>query len=280
MMLSDAEVDRLFAEDVPYGDLTTAALGIGGRRGRMMMVARNEMVICCVEEADALLQRRGAAVSRSAASGDQVPGGEVFLTAEAPAAVLHQIWRVAQNLTEFASGIATATRRIVDAATAVSTDIVIECTRKHLPGARAMAARAVTAGGGQMHRLGLSETILIFPQHRAFLLDAAGLPEAIARLKRHHPGKRVTAEAWSAEEGLRLADAGVDIIQLDKLSPADVRSVVERTRHRTPAPAIAATGGINARNAAEYAATGCQILVTSAPYLAPPMDVKITIEPA
>jgi putative molybdenum utilization protein ModD len=280
MQLSDAAVDALFAEDVPYGDLTTNALGIGGRRGRITMAARGEMVVCCVEEAERLLRRQGADTARLAASGDRVPAGDVFLTAEAPAAVLHGAWRVAQNLIEHASGIATTTRRLVDTATAIAPDIVIECTRKHLPGARGMAARAVTAGGGKMHRLGLSESILIFPQHVAFLPPGSGFVDAIGRLKRQYPGKKVTVEAWSLDEGVRLADAGVDIIQLDKLPPSDVRAVVERTRSLTPAPAIAAAGGVNGRNAAEYAATGCHILVTSAPYFAPPMDVKITIGPA
>lgn len=280
MILNDMDVDRLLAEDVPYGDLTTEALGISDRPGRLTMAARGDMVICCVEEAAGLLQRLGAAVSRSVASGDRIPAGEAFLVAEGPAGVLHRGWRVGGNLIEYASGIASATRQIVDAATAVQPDIVIECTRKHLPGTRAMAVRAVRAGGGQMHRLGLSETFLIFPQHRAFMPDPAAMAETVARLKRQHPGKKVTAEAWSVEEGIRLAEAGVDIIQLDKLPSADVRRVVESTRHLVPAPAIAATGGVNAGNAAEYAATGCQLLVTSSPYLARPKDVRITIDPA
>lgn len=279
MMLAQAEVDRLLVEDVPFGDLTTAALGIGTRRGRMTFAARGEMVVCCVEEAEGLLQRQGANVVRSAASGDRVPGGQIFLQAEAKAAVLHRIWRVAQNLIEHASGIATATRLIVDAAAQVTPDIVVECTRKHLPGARGIAARAVLAGGAQMHRLGLSETFLIFPQHLAFLPEGADLVTVISRLQRQHPGKKVTAEAWSVDAAVRLADAGVNIIQLDKLSPADARSVVERTRQLSPAPLIAAAGGVNVRNAGDYAAAGCAILVTSAPYFAPPMDVKISIEP-
>lgn len=279
MMLSNAEVDRLLAEDVPYGDLTTEALGIGARQGRITFAARAEMVVCCVEEAEALLQRQGASVVRSVASGDRVPAGAVFLQAEGKAEMLHQIWRVAQNLIEYSSGIATAARLIVDAATAVAPDIVIECTRKHLPGARGFAVRAVRAGGAQMHRLGLSETFLIFPQHVAFLPGGSGFSEAIARLRRQHPGKKVTAEAWSADQAVQLAEAGVDIVQLDKLSPADARHVVERTAHLNPTPLIGMAGGVNINNAAEYAATGCAILVTSAPYFARPMDVKITIEP-
>lgn len=280
MMLAHAEVDRLCAEDVPHGDLTTAALAIGGRRGRMTLAARGEMVVCCVEEAEALLTRHGAAVSRTAASGDWVRGGEPFLEAAASASILHKLWRVAQNLIEHASGIATATRLIVDAATAVSPDIVVECTRKHLPGARGLSARAVTAGGGLMHRLGLSETILIFPQHVAFLPDGTGVAGAIAKVRRQYPSKKVTAEAWSVDEAVMLAEAGAEIIQLDKLSPADVRKVVDRTAQQVPAPIIAAAGGINGKNAAEYAGCGCRILVTSAPYFAPPRDVKVTIKPA
>jgi molybdenum transport protein len=183
-------------------------------------------------------------------------------------------------LVEQASGVATAARRIVDAARAVAPDIAVECTRKSLPGTRAVAVRAVLAGGASMHRLGLSDTVLIFAEHAAF---AGGWPAVCARigaLKRRHPGRAITAEAHTADDALALARASVDVVQVDKFAPDAVRALVEATRSLAPRPAIAAAGGINADNAAAYAATGCAALVTSSPYWARPADIRVTIEPA
>jgi molybdenum transport protein len=278
-MIADALLDSWLDEDVPYGDLTTQALGIGDRPGRIRFVARSQNVVCCVEEAERLLARLGTTPRRACASGDVVAAGALMLEAEGLAAALHRAWKTAQTLIEHASGIASAMRLIVSAARSVAPDIAVECTRKNLPGARRIAVRAVIAGGGSMHRLGLSESVLIFPQHIAFLGGLSALGDAIAGLKRRNPGQKIMAEGWSIADALALATAGVDVIQTDKFPPEMVRSLVEHTRHLTPAPAIVAAGGINETNAAAFAGTGCDALVTSAPYWARPVDVAVTIEP-
>ena len=86
------------------------------------------------------------------------------------------------------------------------------------------------------------------------------------------------AEAKTVADAEILANAGVDVVQLDKLPPDAVRGLVERTRQLDPSPLIIAAGGINEHNAAAYAATGCAALVTSAPYWARPVDVQVIIE--
>jgi len=279
-MITDAMLDALLAEDAPNGDLTTRALGIAARPGRIRFAARAAMTLACVEEAERLLARLGARPHRHRASGDAVAAGEVVLEAEGPAAALHAGWKTAQTLIEATSGIAGAARRIVDAARAVEPGIVVACTRKTFPGARALMARAVLAGGAELHRSGLSETVLVFPEHRAFLGGADGFPAMLDDLKRRLPEKKVVVETASAAEAIALAQAGADVIQLEKLPPGEVRGVVEAVRALNPAPVIAAAGGVNEANAADYAAAGCRVLVTSAPYWARPADIKVTIEAA
>jgi molybdenum transport protein len=280
MILSDASLDALLADDAPYGDLTTQALGIGQRPGRIAFAARGDMVLCCAEEAERKLTLSGARPVRRRASGDRLAAGEVFLEAEGPAAALLRAWKVSQTLVEYASGIATATRRIVDAARIVRPDIAVACTRKNFPGTKAVAVKAVLAGGAQMHRLGLSETLLVFPEHRAFLDGPDDFLGRIEAIKRAHPEKRLVAETASVDEALAFAHSGVDVIQLEKLPAEQVGQVVEATRGLSPAPVIAAAGGVNEGNAGAYAAAGCRVLVTSAPYFARPADVKVTIVPA
>jgi len=272
--LADAEIDRLLGEDVPYFDLTTQALGIGGVPGRMIFRAGAAQVACATEEAARLLCRAGAEVELAAASGTPLQAGGLLLTATGPAAALLAGWKVAQTLVEYASGIASRTRQIVDAAQAVNPAVAIACTRKNFPGTKAVAVKAILAGGATPHRLGLSETVLVFPEHRAFL-GATPLAETVAALKRACPEKKIVIEVTSLAEAEAAAAAGADVLQLEKFAPAAVAQVVERLGAQV---AVAAAGGINAGNAADYAATGATILVTSAPYQAPPLDVKVTIE--
>lgn len=275
MMLPDARLDELLAQDAPHGDLTTEALGIGARMGGIRFAAREDMVVCCTEEAARLLERAGARPVGMVASGTPVPAGRILLTAEGTAASLHRAWKVAQTLVEYASGIASRAHAIVHAARAVSPGIAVACTRKNFPGAKDISIRAVRAGGARMHRLGLSETILVFPEHRAFLDPGDG--HWLTRLREREPERKVVVEVASVPDALVMSAAGADVIQLEKLPPAAVAEVVAATRTRAPAPVIAAAGGIDEGNAAAYAATGCAVLVTSAPYFARSRDVKVTL---
>ncbi|WP_376958040.1 ModD protein [Azospirillum sp. A26] len=273
-ILPDAALDALLAQDVPYGDLTTGSLGIAARHARMSFAARGAMVLAGTEEAARLVERAGGRVLRVEPSGTAVEAGALFLEADGPAGALHHAWKVAQTLVEYASGIATRARRIVEAAPGVT----VACTRKNFPGAKDLSVKAVQAGGAVMHRLGLSETLLVFPEHRAFLSDS---PEAwIAALRRKAPEKKIVVEVGSMEEALAFAQAGADVIQLEKLPPAAARAVIEATRHLTPPPVVAPAGGVTEANAAAYAAAGCRLLITSAPFFGQPADVKVLLGPA
>jgi len=275
-----SEIEALLADDVPYGDLTTAALGIGGAAGRMTFRARGPMVVAEVESAVALLLLAGCdSVTAQARSGDSLAAGAVILTAAGTAEALHRGWKVSQTLIEAWSGVASAARAIVDAARRVAPDIGIACTRKNTPGTKSFAARAVQAGGASMHRLGLSESVLVFPEHRAFLADVP-LAELVARLRRAAPEKKVVIEAKTIAAALDAAAAGFDVIQAEKFSPADVADLVAALKGAPKRPLVAAAGGITTENAAEYAGTGADVLVTSMPYFGRPRDVAVTIEAA
>jgi molybdenum transport protein len=275
--IPDDELRRWLAEDVPYGDLTTHALEIGDCRGRIRFEARQAMVAACSEEAGRIVTLAGASVIESARSGALLQAGGLLLAAEGSAMALHAGWKVAQTLLETAGGIAAAARAIVDAAKQAKPDIVVACTRKSLPGTRSLSIKAILCGGAVPHRLGLSETILVFAQHRVFSGGAA-LPAIIDRLRRHAPEKKIVAEADTLAEGLEIAAAGADVVQLDKASPQDVAQLRRYCEGRTPRLLVAAAGGINAANAADYARAGADVLVTSAPYTARPLDVKVTMD--
>ncbi len=276
---SRTELEQLVADDTPYGDLTTYVLGIDAIPGRMEFLARGAMIVAEAESAAAILEIAGCHVKLATASGAALAPGAQILFAEGPAGALHRGWKVAQTLIETWSGVATAARAIVEAATAVSPDIVVACTRKNVPGTKPFAIRAVRAGGAVMHRLGLSETILVFPEHRAFLAES--LAETVKRLRHGAPEKKLVIEVKSIDDAVAAAEAGFDVVQAEKFSPDQIAALCKQLRSSAKGsaarPLVAAAGGVNAANAAAYAQAGADIIVTSAPYLARPCDVQVNL---
>ncbi len=271
---TDSLLDELLAEDAPYGDLTTTGLGIEGAPARLSMAMRADSTLCGVELAADLFRKAGATAEVLAKSGARVQAGGQVLSASGEAGPILVAWKVAQTLVEYLSGIATATSEIVDAARAVDPTVAVVTTRKTFPGSKRMMIAAIRAGGAMPHRLGLSETVLVFPEHQVFLADAV---TAIARLKAAMPEKKVVVEVASLQAAEAALAAGPDILQCEKMTPDGIRAVCALVEKAGAATHVAAAGGVNARNAADYVAAGARVLVTSAPYWARPADVKVTI---
>lgn len=269
--LSDSYLQTLLQDDVPCGDLTTHSLGIGAQLAQLSFHARQTMTVCGSEEACRLFVLAGAQATQVLPSGASAQASALLLQANGTAACLHRAWKAAQTLVEWASGISTATASIVAAANGVA----VACTRKNVPGTKALSAKAVKAGGGIQHRLGLSETILVFAEHRLFLSESPA--NTMTRLRRAQPEKKLAVEVANVAEALVWAQAGADVLQLEKFTPDAVAACRSGLAEiNLPArPLLAAAGGVSANNAAAYVAAGADFLVTSAPYWAPPRDVQV-----
>lgn len=271
--LPDTALQALLDDDTGGGDLTTHALGIGARPGVLSFRARQPMTVCASEEAVRLFELAGARATLAAASGTPVAAGTLLLEAAGDAASLHRAWKTAQVLVEWASGIATAAAAIVVAAKGVP----VACTRKNVPGTKALSIKAVRAGGATMHRLGLSETLLVFAEHRLFLDESPAT--TVARLKRAEPEKKIVVEVAAVAEARRWLEAGADVLQLEKFSVADVAECHRLASAEFQGALLAVAGGIDAGNAAAYVEAGAGLLVTSAPYTAAPRDVQVDFQP-
>ncbi|MBN2870359.1 MAG: ModD protein [Campylobacterales bacterium] len=280
IILNDQELENLLAEDVPYGDLTTASLGIADQRARITFATRERpLIVSCTEEAVRLCGLYGLEIDGFVKSGTLVPPKSVFLEARGEAGNIHRIWKSVQNLLDYASGISTYTREAVLLARTVNPDIVVATTRKTIPFSKKIAIKAVEAGGGIAHRLGLSESILIFDYHRVFFPSGEAFGSVLRKAKNANPEKKIVIEAADIAEALKFASWGADVLQLEKFSLTKLSDAVRILRADYPNLTLIATGGISAKNIAEYAATGVDMIVTSSPYSAQPADIKVKIEP-
>lgn len=276
-LINDSEITRFIEEDVPYGDLTTTLLGIGNEPGEIVFTTREKTILCCTEEAGRVLERSGAAVCMSLPSGSVVEPGTVILKAAGTATALHAGWKVALNLLEYASGIATRTGEIVGKARAANPGISVVTTRKSFPGTRKVAMKAIMSGGAFPHRLGLSESVLVFSQHTTFFGGLEAFLAMMADLKRRAPEQKILVEADTAKEALAIARAGADVVQVDKMPVPELETLVREIRSTCPGVAVSAAGGIGTGNAEDYAATGIDILVLSSVYFGKPSDISAVI---
>lgn len=269
LAMTDAELVSLLNDDVPCGDITTETCAIGQHAARLEFRARQVLVVCAIEEAARLFTLCDATVRVYVHSGQQVGKDTLLLEARGNAHVLHRVWKTAQVLVEWASGISTATAAVVKAAAPAP----VACTRKNVPGTKALSVKAVRAGGAIMHRLCLSESLLLFAEHRLYLGEAPAT--TVIRCKRAEPEKRLVVEVADIKEAIIWAQAGAEVLQLEKFSPesvAECRAELDQAGFKT---VLAAAGGIRADNAAAYVQAGVDLLVNSAPYTAPPMDVQV-----
>lgn len=168
MRFSNARIDAFIEEDVPYIDLTCEVLGINNQPGEMEYFTRESCVLAGTDIARRIMRNLGCEVLASSEDGQLVSAGQTFFTVRGAAADLHAAWKVCLNVFDHLSAVATKTRSMVDEVHAVNPECEVLTTRKSMPGAKDLLTCAVMAGGAFPHRLGLSETVLVFEQHLAF----------------------------------------------------------------------------------------------------------------
>lgn len=274
LRISDARIEEFIAEDVPYIDLTCEVLGIGDEPGEMDYFTREDCVLAGVDVARRMAGKLGCEVVEARRDGERVAAGETFFRLRGAAADLHATWKVCLNVFDHCSAVATKTRAMVDAAHAVNPHCEVLTTRKSQPGAKDLFTLAVMAGGAFPHRLGLSETVLVFDHHFTFCGGFDAFVEHLPTIKARCIEKKLFVEA-GPERARILARAGVDGIQFDKVAVDELTPLVAELRTAYPHLTLIAAGGVNPDNAAAYAATGVDGLATTAPFAAKPLDMSV-----
>ena len=278
MYLSDTILENFMQEDLPYLDLTSHLLGIEKQRGSLTYIAREDLVICGTEEVKRIFEKYNIEVIDYKPSGTFIKKGDVLIEGRGFADAIHAVWKVGTNILEYASGIATKTKTFVDLAKKVNPKIEVVTTRKNFPGTKELAIKAILAGGAYPHRLGLSETVLVFQEHLEFIGGLDSFLKQLNELKYKACEHKIVVEAHNPEDALKLAHAEVDIIQLDKFSPDLLTQTVREIKKISNSIKVSAAGGINLTNVEIFAATGVDLLVTSSLYFGKPSDIKAKIE--
>ncbi|MBW4531684.1 MAG: carboxylating nicotinate-nucleotide diphosphorylase [Aphanothece saxicola GSE-SYN-MK-01-06B] len=256
----EAQLRRWLDEDLGRGDLTAPALV--GRSGRAHWVTRADGVFCggvLVAPLLAILDPR-ASVRLLVGDGEPVLAGQRLLELEGPAAALVAAERTALNLAMRLSGIATATAALVQVL--AGSGVRLADTRKTTPGLRVLEKYAVRCGGGCNHRLGLDDAAMLKENHLAW---SGGVGPAIVAVRASAPWPaRVIVEAETAAEAEAAVRAGADAVLLDDFSPAALAALVPRLRALAPAVVLEASG-VRPEQLGAYAATGIDLISTSAP---------------
>jgi nicotinate-nucleotide pyrophosphorylase (carboxylating) len=265
-------VARALAEDLgDAGDVTTLATVDATVIATAELVARQDGVVAGLPVAAAVFATVSggrALVEFGSADGARVTPGEVLATVRGPLRDLLTAERTALNLLGHLSGIATLTRRWVDAV--AGTGAQIRDTRKTLPGLRALEKYAVRCGGGVNHRMSLSDAALVKDNH---VVAAGGVVPAFERVRAAYPALPLEIEVDTVEQAREVIDAGADLVLLDNMPTAAMREVVAYARGRCR---LEASGGLRLENAREVAETGVDYLSVGAlTHSAPVLDIGL-----
>ena len=244
-------------EDIGDGDVTSEAVIPEGMQAHFIMNARQKMVAAGLVFLPTLFEVLDAhvAVKLLAKDGDMVVAGQALAEFTGPARALLAGERVALNLVQQLSGVATLTAQYV--AAVEGTDAVILDTRKTIPGLRAMQKYAVTCGGGRNHRMGLYDAILIKDNHIAV---AGGVKAAVAAARAAAMGLTIEVECDMLAQVNEALAAGVDVVLLDNMSNDELRRAVALVRAHNVATGQAvkteASGNVNLDTVRGIAETG------------------------
>ncbi len=268
--LLQSMIREFLREDIGRGDLTSESIFPENQTGTARLVAREPFILAGAEKVAAeVFKVQNAAITliEPLADGSRVTPHEVLLTVSGPVVDLLKAERVALNLLQRLSGIATMTASFV--AKVAAYPVRITDTRKTTPGLRVLEKYAVRIGGGSNHRFNLADGVLIKDNHIA---ACGSIKEAVARVRRHIPHTiRIEVETDTLQQVQECLECNVDIIMLDNMDPATMVTAVKSIAGRA---LVEASGGVNLETVEAIAASGVDIISIGAlTHSAPSCDI-------
>jgi nicotinate-nucleotide pyrophosphorylase (carboxylating) len=263
-------------EDIGEGDVTTEFFVPAGLHASAQIIAREKAIIAGTETATEVFHRVDPATRARVIRADssEVEPGDTIIEIGGLARSILKAERVALNFLQRLSGIATLTRKFVNAAD--NPRVQILDTRKTTPGLRALEKAAVVAGGGVNHRFGLYDMVLVKDNHLIADTGLSAFAETVRRLRQERPGVRIEAEADHLEQVRAFLEIDeVDVILLDNMKRTEMREAVALRKNKVK---FEASGGITLKNIRQIAATGVDyISVGALTHSAPAINLSLEI---
>lgn len=264
-------IDLALAEDIGSGDTTVRWFTNAEAKASAKIVTRQDACLAGVDVAAEVFRRVDPTLEISILlqNGHSLQAGDTVLSVSGPAGSILTAERTALNFIQRLSGTATIARAYVNAV--AGTSVRILDTRKTTPGMRLLEKKAVAAGGATNHRMGLYDMVMVKDNHLAIGSDASDLQASISRARAENPGLKIEIEADTVEQALRFANLhGVDVILLDNMSLANLRTVVAS---RPAGIALEASGGVTLSTVRAIAETGVDFISVGAmTHSAPSVD--------
>ena len=272
-----AKLQDFLKEDLGTGDVTSALVVPEDARAKGKIICKEDCLLAGIEEVTMVFSELGAKVVSAKEDGSRATKGDVVMEVEGSARSLLAGERLALNIMMRMSGIATLTEGLAKRCRQINPGVRVAATRKTTPGFRRFEKKAVAVGGGDPHRMGLYDAILIKNNH---IRLSGGVVEALRRARPGSFTKKVEVEVENLEDARSAAENGVDIIMLDNFGPEEALSVSKELRKIRPDILIEISGGINPDNIEKYAAAADIISLGWLTHSFKSVDFSMKIEPA
>ncbi len=255
----EEKLRQILAEDLGQGDVTAAAIIPANLTVKAVVVAKEEGVVAGIEETTVLAEYLGLKVKAKVVDGDKIKNKQVLMEISGDAQTILAAERTLLNLLSRMSGIATKTRSLTDKLEKAGVKTRIAATRKSAPGLLYFDKKAVIVGSGDPHRLHLDDMILIKDNHLAIV---GSVEEAVKKAKANASfTKKIEVEVTKAEDAMKAAKAGADIVMLDNFSPKQAKEASEMLKKAGFGDLILeVSGGITGETLLEYAAAQVDII--------------------
>jgi len=264
-------LDVFLDEDIGRGDMTSDMIFTDQIMNAVIFVKQPCVLAGLVEAVDIFLLKDLSVFPRSK-DGDILKKGTHVLEVEGKARDVLSVERTALNLLSSMSGIATQTRYLVEKVNRNNPKCHVSATRKTTPGYRYYEKKAVVIGGGNPHRFGLFDAILIKDNHLAV---AGGLDAVLEKIKDRKVPAEIEVE--SMQDAEKCAEAGVEIVMLDNFSPAHARDAYQKLKNINPNILVEVSGGITSENIEDYAKHADIISLSSITLSAPAVDFSMEV---
>lgn len=265
-------------EDAPLGDITSEYLAPEGTKVEAAIIAKSEGVVACLNDIVQALRVLGIDSRTLVREGESIRGSQEIAILRGGAKRILLLERTVLNVLSILFGIATKTKRFVEMVRRVNPRVRVAATRKTIPGLRELSKKAVAIGGGDTHRLSLSDAILIKDNHIALV---GGVERAIELAKsRKSFVHKVEIEVSNIEDALKAARLGVDAILLDNMGVEEVAQVLSELSRLglRDKVIVEVSGGIDEDNIVEYAKLGPDVISTSSITMRPDkVDLSLEI---